>query len=346
MTDELIESVVENIAGGKKNIVLDATMLTSLMTCARFADLRFNHSLVSLNGKSNSLECGSIVHKFLEVYYGSMIHGMDKEKAFQHGMAAAEMYIRGCPHCTNFEPTVPPARPGGYTIDEAEALGYFSRPKCGHPPNEYPGVQNTPIETEGYKTGWKWVLTTCEQYHVHYKSDYWVPLEVEVVKGKILYEDDEIRILWKAKLDLTSDTNQGIYPIDHKTMKQRRETLSLNNQFIGQCIIMGTRNVIINKIGFQATLKPAEKFVRAPISYSAARLMEWQSEILPYYAKLLLMYSESGHFPPNYSACEGKFGPCIFTKVCEADPMMREEELKINFKVGPEWNPTNVVSEE
>jgi len=328
MTDELIESVVENIVGGKKNIILDATMLTALMTCARFSDLRFNHSLVSLGGKSNSLECGSIVHKFMEIYYGSMIHGMDKEKALQYGMAAAEMYIRGCPHCTNFESTVEEPKP-----------------KCGHPPNEYPGVQNTPMDTEGYKTGWKWVLTTCEQYHVHYRADYWVPLEVEVVKGKILYEDDEIRILWKAKLDLTSDTNQGIYPVDHKTMKQRRETLSLNNQFMGQCIIMQTRNVIINKIGFQATLKPVEKFVRAPISYSAARLMEWQSEILPYYAKLLIMYSESGHFPPNYSACEGKFGPCMFTKVCESDPNMREEELKLSFKVGPTWNPVNLVED-
>jgi hypothetical protein len=56
-----------------------------------------------------------------------------------------------------------------------------------------------------------------------YRNDYWVPLEVEVVKARILYEDEEIRILWKAKLDVIFDTNQGIYPCDHKTSKQRRD---------------------------------------------------------------------------------------------------------------------------
>jgi hypothetical protein len=166
-------------------------------------------------------------------------------------------------------------------------------------------------------------------------------LETEIVKGKVLYEDDEIRVLWKAKLDLVSDTNQGIYPVDHKTMKQRRETISLNNQFKGQCLIQGTRGVFINKVGFQTSLKPEEKFERKIIPYSEPRLLEWQSETLPYYAKLLLMYVESGHFPPNFTHCENKYGNCAFLKVCESDPAMRETEIKKLFMVGPEWNPTN-----
>jgi len=330
MTDERtisetnIHDIVDIPIGGKKNVILDATVLTSLMSCARLTDLRFNHNFMSLSGKSNSLECGSITHKFMEVYYGSIIKGIKREQAFGFGITAAELYIRGCPSCTNFisSPEIP-------------------KPECGHPPNEYPGVFNTPKDSVEYKTGWQFVLDTCDEYHRFYISDHWVPLEVEVVKGEVLYEDDEIRVLWKAKLDLVADTNQGIFPIDHKTMKQRRETVSLNNQFIGQCLIMKTRNIFINKIGFQKTLKPAEKFLRPPISYSAARLLEWQSETLPFYAKLLLMYAEVGHFPPNFDHCEGKYGNCAFIKVCESDPGMREEELKLHFIVGPSWNPTN-----
>jgi hypothetical protein len=313
-----------DVTPSKKNVILDSQILTSLMNCGRLSDFRFNHNFLSINGKSNSLECGSITHVFMEYYYKSIIKGVGREEAKGFAFAAAEMYIQGCQGCRDFVSS--PEQP---------------KPSCGHKPREFPGVHNTPKDSEGYKTGWQWVLDTCEQYCIHYKNDHWVPLETEVVKSKILYEDDEIRILWKAKLDLVADTNQGIYPVDHKTMKQRRDTCSMNNQFMGQCLIMNTRNVFINKIGFQISLKPEDKFTRPPLSYSAARLFEWQSETLPYYAKLLLMYSETEHFPPNFTNCEGKYGNCPFLSVCESDPGMREEEIKRLFVVGPEWNPIN-----
>ncbi len=309
----------------KKNIVFDATVLSTLMGCGRLTDFRFNHNLIGIEGKSNSLEVGSIVHKYLEVYYRHIIQGFNKSLAHSAGMTAGELYARGCPFCTNFESS------------ESDP-----KPKCGHKINEYEGVKNTPPKPEKpYQVGWEWALETCNQYHEYYKNDFWVPLEVETVKGKILYEDDEIRILWKAKLDLATDTNNGIFPCDHKTMKQRRDTNSKNNQFIGQCLIMGTRSVVINKIGFQTTLKPEEKFTRAMVSYSAKRLIEWQGTILPYWAYKLIEYEESEYWPPNYDHCENKYGNCPFNEVCDADPEEREHELKLHFIKGPDWNPTN-----
>ena len=331
---ETIQSIQEEnqneitIETKKNNVVLDATLMTGLMNCARFADLRYNHSFVQISGKSNSLECGSLVHKILEIYYESIINGHKKSDAIINGMTAGDTYIQGCQYCTDFVPS-----------DE------LLKPKCGHPINEFPGMRNTPPESEGYKVGWKWVLQTCEEYFEHYKNDYWVPLETEVVKRKILYKDDDIRIMWKAKLDLIVDTNQGIYPVDHKTMKQRSDSLNLNNQFTGQCLIMDTRGMMINKIGFQKTLKPEEKFQRVLMPYSSDRLMEWQSEVLPYWAYQLLQYSETNYFPPNYSNCEGKYGNCVFHKVCSADRNMREVELKENFKIGQKWDIDNLEKE-
>lgn len=324
LTETAIQEAIDIPQYGKKNVILDSQILSTLMACPRLVDFRFNHNFMSIGGKSNSLECGSIVHKFMEVFYGCIIQGLKREQAFQYGIAAAELYIRGCPQCTDFI--------------SSESI---PKPPCGHRANDYPGVKNTPKDSEGYKTGWQWVLDTCDQYNNHYRNDHWVPLFVETVKGETLYEDDEIRVLWKAKLDAGFDTNQGIYPVDHKTMKQRRDTISMNNQFIGQCLLMKTRGVFINKVGFQTSLKPEEKFQRVIVPYSESRLMEWQSETLPYYAKLLLMYAESGHFPPNFTSCEGKYGNCAFLKVCESDPAMREDEIKKLFVVGPEWNPTN-----
>lgn len=274
----------------KKNVILDSQILSTLMSCAALTNFRFNYHFQSINGRPVHFEMGSIVHKFLEVYYGSIINGIRKADAVGYGMIAALEHSNS---------------------DE---------------------VTNASDEER------KWALATCEQYIEYYKNDHWVPLEVEVVKGEILYEDDEIRIMWKAKLDLISDTNQGIFPVDHKTMKQRRNTLNLNNQFIGQCVLLKTRKMFVNKIGFQTSLKPEEKFTRASIDYSHDTLIEWQSVILPYWAKTMLMYDETGYWPPNFTHCENKYGFCQFKDVCSSPRNLREETLGQLFKVGEPWN--------
>lgn len=341
-------------SGGKSNIIMDATILSTLMSCPRLADFRFNMNLQANVGKSSSLETGSLVHKFLEIYYKSITLGVSKQQAEGFAFAAAELYIRGCTYCTGFEPYdckncvgsgiwhPDPTSDVTEKCAVCDGTGIIKKPECGHPANEFPGVVNTPRESEGTKIGWQHALDTCKEYLDFWKNDFWVPLETEVVKGINIYEDDDIRVMWKAKLDLTVDTNQGIYSVDHKTMKQRRDTNSMNAQFMGQCLVMGTRNAFINKIGFQKTLKPEEKFMRTAMSYSAPRLLEFQSQTVPFYAKLLLMYAENEHFPPNFSHCENKYGNCPFYRdVCSSDPDMREENIRLNFVVGPVWNPTN-----
>lgn len=309
----------------KKNIIFDATLMSTLTSCPRLADLRFNHRFESINGKSNNLECGSLAHKILEEFYKGQLQGWSRDTAIGNAMTAGLLYVSGCPSCADFTPT-----------DE------IPRPECNHQPNEYPGLQNTPPDNEAKpkKTGYKWVLETMDQYFKHYANDTWEPISVEQVVSRDIYEDDEIRVLWKAKLDVLIKTDAGIRPMDHKTMSQDRDTTKMHNQFIGQCFVMETRNMIVNKIGFQLSKKPEEKFRRVMHNYTADNLLEWQTEIVPYWAYQLLSYQE-GYYPPRWNNCENKFGKCQFLQVCESDRGMREEELRIGFKVGPEWDPIN-----
>jgi hypothetical protein len=312
---------VDIIPEPKKNVIMDATVLSSLMGCGRYYDLRFNHRFTAMRGKSNSIEVGSLIHKVLEVYYQHKIKGFKSDTAIGQGMAAGHLFVTGCPHCAD---------------------GSNDKPECKHEPGEYPGMTNTGENNDGFKVGWKFALDTCEQYFEFYKNDAFIPLGAEVVKGEVIYEDDEIRILWKAKFDLIVDTNQiGIVSIDHKSFKQRRVKTNLSNQFTGQCVLLKSRNVIKNNIGLQTTLKINERLTREVISYSADRLLEWQSEILPYYAYKYIQYQESEHWPPNFTHCDTMFGPCMFKDVCEADRGMREEVLRGEFTVGPVWDPTN-----
>lgn len=305
----------------KKNVIFDATILSSLMSCGRYHDIRHNYRLVSMKGKSNSLEVGALIHKVLEVYYKHIINGFIRQTAIGQAMIAGQLYVNGCVHC---------------------ASGLDENPPCKHEPGEYPGLQNTPEMSEHTITGWRFALDTCEQYFKFYEADSFIPLSAEWVKGEVLYEDDELRVLWKAKFDLTVDTNQiGIVSMDHKTFKQRRNKSTLSNQFLGHCLLLKSRNVIVNKIGLQTSLDLKDRLTREVVSFSSDRLIEWQSEILPYYAYKYIQFTESGYWPPDYTHCDTMYGPCPYKEVCEADRGMREEVLRTNFQKVPVWDPRN-----
>jgi hypothetical protein len=315
------------ILAPKKNVIMDATTLSSLMSCARYYDIRHNHRLVASKGKSNSLEVGSLLHKVFEVYFKHRINGFDRETSIGQGMAAGQLFVTGCPYCANH-------------------VDADTKPECGHEAQEYPGVANTPEESKGFVVGWRFVLKTCEEYFDFYKNDSFIPLACEEVRGKVLYEDDEIRVLWKAKFDLIIDTNQiGIISMDHKTFKQRRDKSTLSNQFLGHCHLLGSRNVMVNKIGWQTTLKLSERLVREVVSFSSDRLLEWQSEILPYYAYKYVQFMETGYWPPDYTHCDNMFGSCPYKQVCEGDRGMREEILRNEYVQAPVWDPTNKSDE-
>lgn len=309
------------IPESKKNISMDATVLSSLMSCARYHDIRFNHRLVSKKGKSNSLEMGSLVHKVLEVYYKHMINGFKRDVAIGQSLAAGQLYIIGCPGCANHVDDTPPP--------------------CGHEAGEYPGV-SSPEKNEGTVTGWSFALDTCQQYFDFYKNDSFIPLAAEEVRGKVLYEDDDIRVLWKAKFDLIIDNSQiGIMSTDHKSFKQSRHKSTLSSQFTGQCLLLDSRNVMVNKIGLQTSLKIEERLTRELVSFSKFRLDEWKNEILPYYAYKYIQFTETGYWPPDWTHCDTMYGPCMYKEVCQADPNMREEMLRKDFRLAPVWDPRN-----
>lgn len=293
----------------KKNVVLDATMLSTLQSCARLADFRFNGLWVAASGKSNSIECGSIAHAILEFYNKARIAGLDRMKAMQQGFDAGKEYITGFRE-TNL-----------YITDE-----------------NHQGVKNTPEVSDKKNIGWSYVIDTMEQYFDFWRNESWTIVGAEETRREVIYEDEQLRVMWKAKFDKIEDSPNGFISTDYKTMKQRRDTLSLNNQFMGQCVLLKSRNMLVDKIGWQTSLKAEEKFTRVLMSYSADRLLEWKNEIVPYYANMLLAYDGANNYPPNFTHCENKYGYCDFKEICESDRNMRDEVLTLNFVKGKVWD--------
>lgn len=299
--------------GRQLKIIMDSQLLSSMMACPRMGQLSFVRNFKANKGKSNALEAGSMVHTISEFYNKAIKDGKSRIDAIAIGFEAGQEYV--LPYSPNNK----------YVKDR-----------------EHTGIQNMPMEDDPKATSVAQVVKTMEEYFDHYRNDLWTVVDVEHVRGRVIFEDSDIKILWKAKYDLIVDTNIGIHSVDHKTMKQRKDTMVLNNQFIGQCTLLNSRNVIIDKIGFQKTLKPSEKFTRPVVSYSLDIMEEWRNDIVPYYARMWAAYCEAGYFPPNYTHCENKYGYCQFYEdICRSDRGMREESLKIFFHEGKPWDVNN-----
>lgn len=284
------------------------------MKCPEFLNLRFNENLQKKGGKSNSLECGSIAHTILEFFYRARIEGKDRNSSIDIGFEAGKEYLI-------------PYRPNNkYVLEE-----------------DHEGVKNTPQEStkKPDRIGWQHVLNTMHEYFDFWRNDTFTPIATECVKQKVLYEDSEMKILIKAKFDLIEDTPGGFLPTDHKTMSQRRDTLSMNNQFMMQSIILASRQVRINKIGWQTSLPAEEKFQRVYIPYSVDRLAEFAQVTVPHYVRMLLAYTEAGYYPQTATSCEGKYGKCDFYSICESDRANRAVMKLSNYVIGKPWDIGN-----
>lgn len=300
----------------KEHIIFDSQLLTTLMACPRKFNNTFNLNLVSTSGPSNSLECGLLVHYMLDIYSKALISGKNRNDAINDSFVAGKEFI------------APFAITNKFILDPT-----------------YKGLLNTPEENiragTRTQTGSNWVLETMRQYYDYWQNSTWTIISSEEVRGDVIYEDDEMRVIWKAKLDRVVDIESGFTPVDTKTSKQRGDTLFLNNQFMGQCWLLKSRNMIVDKIGFQTTLKPHERFERVMSSYSTDRIAEWVYEVVPHYARMLVFYRESGYWPPQFTSCKTKYGACEYLDSCEADRGIREETLKLNFVEGKKWDISN-----
>jgi hypothetical protein len=180
------------------------------------------------------------------------------------------------------------------------------------------------------------VIDQFKGYTEYFKHDEWHPLAVEEVGNVVLYEDDNLKIVYNFKIDLYAEKGKIQAPFDHKTGSRRHEPSSLSNQFIGYCFAMKCDNIIVNKIGFQKTLKPAEKYQRYILTISKERIREWISNSI-YWTRQFMQFKEAGFFPMNLTSCD-KYAGCIFQKICESDPEARAWKLERDFHTVEMWD--------
>lgn len=189
------------------------------------------------------------------------------------------------------------------------------------------------------------VYRTFEEYSEYRKNDIFQIVGVEQFFRILVYEKYPLRIYVNGRIDLIlQDFQSGaLAPWDHKSESERWFYSALSNQFRIYAIACKTNKLIVNRFGFQTSLKPEQKFKRDTIVFEPEVLEEFRTETLPYYALQMLICQEDGVYPRNFSSCVKGHFKCVFSDaydggICNVRPDIREEKLKRYFKVS-EWDP-------
>ena len=182
------------------------------------------------------------------------------------------------------------------------------------------------------------IIFQFREYCRFYEEENIIPLYVEQPFTVKLHEDEDLIVMLSGQPDLIFryGHNSTLNVMDHKKISRNSEFSPLRNQFLLYATAMQTDTVIVNKVGFQKTLKPKERFLRQPIIYSPELLDEWKSDAIEN-AKLMLIHERAEHFPRNRTSCE-KWDGCWYQRYCTTKPRAREFLIGTEYIVGEGWD--------
>jgi len=205
------------------------------------------------------------------------------------------------------------------------------------------GVVSTDLDNEVINR----VIDVMEEYF-----DYWrvadQGFEINHVENPFMFElfsDDDVRLFLAGKIDLiTSDNKYENEPTDHKSYDRTYDVGRMNNQF--KCYAVATNNnyLTVNKIGFQKTLKPHEKFVRTKLTFDPLILEEWKQNVINVLMNNYLTCVANQKWPMNETSCEKYNRRCEFYEICDASGLpAKNYKINANYiKVEP-WDVTRVM---
>lgn len=293
----------------KKVLALDSQILNTYQLCARRCKYQFVDRLSPLV-KAVALDKGGLLHEVLKVHYLYLMKDFTRIRNLK-----------------SFD--------GRTLLDETA--------------NELSLVQVVRKHFDFVSMDSDLPLDICEevwntyvQYEQYYRSDGWMPIAVEQSFSKVLFEDDDLIILYEGIIDWLDNTKI----VDHKSSSRRGEPLALSNQFMGYAWAFGVHNVVINKIGFQKTLDAKDKFERYTKSYPADMIAEWRENTIQWALRLFyhLNHIEEMEKDFNLTSCD-KYGGCIYAGStadlgpCQTERQARSWKIQNKYKVGEVWSP-------
>lgn len=172
-------------------------------------------------------------------------------------------------------------------------------------------------------------IRNYQEYAVYYADDGWSPLKVETPFTKEIFKNDQHTIVMEGIIDLiTENLNSKAFPVDHKTESKISYPTILSNQFTCYAWATESDTIVKNRIGFQTSKGPGDRFHRDVLSYTKEHIEEWRESVI-YHSMELIRFIEKDYFPMREVNCWN----CWFKKICEATPDAREYTIIRDFTV-------------
>ena len=319
----------------QKIIEIDSQILNSIQNCQLKHELQFEENLAP-EEKAAPLEKGDLLHKMMELYDGLMsVNALNLNADTWQLLFKAEFVGMG-----DFLESYKLEKNKRNIINFCLRAGQFFASKMQ-------------IDTETSDN----VMFQFNAYCEFYTNDSWETLAVEEVGSKVLFENSVLKIIYSGKIDRLVQQGNIIAPMDHKSSERRGSVSSMSNQFIGYCFLLNVNHIIIDKIGFQKTLKPSERFQRFILHIDQGRIDEWvensintilvhlddsvtDEEEAQLYFQILRARLKSPLM--NLTSCD-KYSGCIYSKVCESSPEGRNWIKERDFIVREKWDVGSIL---
>ena len=205
------------------------------------------------------------------------------------------------------------------------------------------GVVSTDLDNDAINR----IIDVVEEY-----LDYWRVADqgftINEVEQSFMFElfsTDDVRLFLTGKIDLVfSDNRYENEPMDHKTYDRTYEVGRMNNQF--KCYATATKSnyLTVNKIGFQKTLKPHEKYIRTKLTFDPLILEEWKQNVITVLMNNYLACVAEQKWPMNETSCEKYNRRCEFYEICDSSGLpAKNYKINSNYVKLDPWDVTRVM---
>jgi hypothetical protein len=187
------------------------------------------------------------------------------------------------------------------------------------------------------------VIDVMEEYFDHWRvADQRFQInEVEKSILYLLHEAEHYKFYLSGKIDLvTTDDKYTNLPWDHKSFDRTYPVTRMSNQFKNYVNALNSDFLIVNKIGFQRTLPPHEKFLRVPLSFDHIYLEQWRQNVIKVIEHYVMCLADD-YWPTNETSCDKYNRQCEYFGICDSSGKeAKEYKLITMFKQGEPWDVT------
>ena len=302
--------------------LIDNSTYESLLTCDRSAEYLIGHKRI-MNGERAALNFGAGVHCAME------IRSREQNNALHHSEFENSQIERLITYFADKPNDDTDYRTADYAIQLVQ---------------EYNKAY--PVACEPFKT----YERDCKSF---VELPFALPLGVievnDVIDGQFYAS---VPIIWTGRLDSVVVKSGEYWIRDYKTSSifgpKFFDDFILSGQMMGytwatqQLIGCQVQGAMIDALIVRRPTKTGKgmEFARAFQRYSQQSVNEWRINTLHVVADFFA-HGKRDYFPMKTKWCNGKYGACPYSSVCQQDSQFRDITLESNLYEDQEWSPLN-----